>query len=135
MIKQNRDQIKRVLESCKTIAVVGLSPKENRPSNMVARYLMGAGYQVIPVNPGQSEILGQTCYPNISSIPVRVDMVDIFRKPEDIVLIVKEAIACNIENIWMQLGIVNQEAATLAAQHNCFVVMDECIKIVHQELL
>lgn len=130
-------QIAKYLRSVKTVAVVGLSPKENRPSNLVARYLLEAGFDVIPVNPGQDKILGQKCYPDLGSIGKSVDVVDIFRKSEDILPIVEEAL--NLEPlpqmIWMQQGIVNEAAAELTRQHGVFVVMDRCIKIDHHELL
>lgn len=127
-------EIADILKNSKTIAVVGLSPKENRPSNQVARYLIDAGYTVIPVNPGQDEILGQRCYPNLAAIPVKVDVVDIFRKPEDIPPVVEEAIAMKAETVWMQLGISNEKAASMAHGAGLKVVMDRCIKIDHMNL-
>lgn len=128
------NKIKNILASCKTIAIVGLSPKTNRPSNEVASYLLAAGYRIIPVNPGQSEILGQTCYPNLTAIPEPVDIVDIFRRPVDIPPIVTEAIKIKARIIWMQQGIVNHEAADLARQAGLMVVMDRCLKIDHADL-
>lgn len=128
-------RLREILHSVKVIAVVGLSPKENRPSNMVARYLIAAGYTVIPVNPGQKEILGLRCYSNIDEIPQRVDLVDIFRRAEDVGPIVEAAVGKNIPCIWMQLGIVNDEAAAFAKAQGCEVVMDRCIKIDHQNLM
>lgn len=127
-------EIADILKNSKTIAVVGLSPKENRPSNQVARYLIDAGYTVIPVNPGQDEILGQRCYPNLAAIPVKVDVVDIFRKPEDIPPVIKEAIAMKAETVWMQSGISNEQAASMAHDAGLKVVMDRCIKIDHMSL-
>ena len=127
-------EITDILKNSKTIAVVGLSPKENRPSNQVARYLIDAGYTVIPVNPGQDEILGQKCYPNLTAIPVKVDLVDIFRKPEDIPPIVKEAMAVKAKAVWMQLGISNEQAASMAHDAGLKVVMDRCIKIDHMDM-
>lgn len=127
-------EIADILKKSKTIAVVGLSPKENRPSNQVARYLIDAGYTVIPVNPGQDEILGQICYPNLAAIPVKVDVVDIFRKPEDVPPVVEEAIAIKAESVWMQLGISNEQAASMAHAAGLKVVMDRCIKIDHMNL-
>lgn len=116
------------------IAAVGLSPKPERPSNMVARYLLDTGYTVIPVNPGQKEILGLPCYPNLASIPVPVDIVDIFRRPEHVPQIVDEAIAINAKVIWMQEGIVNEEAARKARDAGLTVIMDRCIKKDHENL-
>lgn len=124
--------IKDILDTTKNIAVVGLSPKENRPSNMVARYLMDAGYKIIPVNPGQTEILGQVCYPSLSEIPDKVDMVDIFRRPEDVPPVVDEAVKIGARSVWMQQGIVNEAAAEVAEAAGLSVVMDRCVKIDHQ---
>jgi uncharacterized protein len=134
---QLSSQLTQLLKSAKTIAVVGLSPKENRPSNMVARYLMAAGYTVYPVNPGQDEVLGVRCYPSLAELPSSVDIVDIFRKPAEVMAIVEEALAMHPlpSAIWMQQGIVHHQAAELALSQGVFVVMDRCIKIDHQNLL
>jgi uncharacterized protein len=126
--------IKKVLEKSVSIAVVGLSPKENRPSNMVGRYLLDAGYTVIPVNPGHNEILGKKCYPSLTDINKQVDIVDIFRRSEDVFPIVEEAIAIGAKVIWMQLGIVNPQAAARAEEAGLTVIMDRCIKIDHNDL-
>jgi len=127
--------IRRVLRDSKTIAVVGLSPKPHRPSHQVAAYLIKAGYTIIPVNPGQDMILGQTCYPNLRAIPEPVDMVDIFRRPEAVLPIVEDAIAIGAQCIWMQEGIVNEEAAAKAQAAGLTVIMDRCTKIDHMRLL
>lgn len=129
--------IAELLRTAKTIAIVGLSPKENRPSNMVGRYLLAAGYTVYPVNPGQKEILGEVCYPDLNSLPAPVDIVDIFRKSEEILPIVEQIIASNRwpKAIWMQQGIINETAAQLARSKGIFVVMDRCIKIDHETLI
>ena len=127
--------IRKVLRESKTIAVVGLSPKPNRPSHQVASYLMEAGYTIIPVNPGQDVILGQTCYPNLRDIPTPVDMVDIFRRQEEVVPIVNDAISIGARFIWMQQGIVNEEAAEKAEAAGLTVIMDRCTKIDHMNLL
>jgi predicted CoA-binding protein len=126
--------IDAILRSIKTIAVVGFSPKENRPSHMVGRYLMDSGFTVYPVNPGVSEILGQVSYPDLASIPGPVDLVDIFRRSEDVFPIVEAAIAIHAKVIWMQQGIVNEKAAALAKKVGLQVVMDRCIKIDHASL-
>jgi predicted CoA-binding protein len=131
----NFSEIKRILQSCQTIAVVGLSPKPTRPSNEVALYLQEAGYTVIPVNPGQTEILGQACYPQLQAIPGRVDLVNIFRRPEDIEPIVADAIKVRARVVWMQQGIVNEKAAAMARKAGMTVIMDRCIKVDHQDLL
>lgn len=127
--------LRRILENHKRIAMVGLSPKEDRPSNIVARYLMAHGYTVIPVNPGQSEILGQRCYASLKAIPLKVDMVDVFRNAADVPPIAADAIAIGARSLWLQLGIVNQEAAEKAAAAGLDVVMDRCPKIEHGRLM
>ncbi len=123
-----------IFASMSSIAVVGFSPKEQRPSHIVGKYLMDAGYTVYPVNPGVSEILGHVCYPDLASIPHPVDVVDIFRRSEDVLPIVEAAIAIGAETVWMQQGIVNTEAAALAEKAGLKVVMDRCIKIDHANL-
>lgn len=135
MFLSNLGEITKILKTSKTIAVVGLSPKISRPSNMVAQYLIETGFKVIPVNPGQEEILGQKCYPNLSSIPTPVDIVDIFRRPEDIPPIVDDAITISAKVVWMQEGIVNQEAAQKAIEAGLKVIMDRCIKTDHENLI
>lgn len=128
-------QIKNILQSFQVIAVVGLSPKESRPSNEVAVYLQQNGYTVIPVNPGQAEILGQTCYPDLQSIPTPVDVVNIFRRSELVEPVVADAIKIKARVIWMQQGIVNEKAADMARKAGLTVIMDRCIKVDHQDLL
>ena len=125
--------VKEVLHTARTIAVVGFSPKENRPSYMVGCYLMQAGFRVIPVNPGHSMICGVICYPDLVSIPEPVDVVNIFRRSEDVLPVVVEAIAIGAKVIWMQQGILNYEAATLAEKAGLVVIMDRCIKIDHMQ--
>jgi len=127
--------IRRILNDSRIIAVVGLSPKPHRPSHQVARYLMEAGYTIIPVNPGQDSILGLPCYPNLRAIPGTVDLVDIFRRQDKVLPIVDDAIAIGAKYIWMQEGIVNVEAAALAEAAGLVVVMDRCTKIDHMNLL
>ncbi len=123
-----------LLTETKTIAVVGLSPKEHRPSNQVAKYLLEVGYKVIPVNPGQTSILGLTCFKNLHEIDQQIDIVNIFRKSEDVYPIVEEAIAIGAKAVWMQQGIRNIEAAQLAEANGLTVIMDRCIKIDHMNL-
>ncbi len=132
---QSFEKIRDILRNSQIIAIVGLSPKENRPSHMVGKYLKENGYTIIPVNPGQSEILGERCYASLSEIPVKVDLVDIFRKSDDVPQIVEEAVACNIKNIWLQLGILSEEASNIAQDNDMGIIMDRCIKIDHQNLL
>lgn len=124
-------QIERILRETRTIAVVGLSPKSSRPSHQVAGYLMAAGYEVIPVNPGQQQILGRRCYPDLDAIPVQVDLVDIFRSPSEVLPIVEAAVRIGAKVVWMQSGIVNREAAAVAAAAGLVVIMDRCLKSDH----
>jgi len=128
-------KIRKILLESRTIAVVGLSPKPYRPSHEVARYLMEAGYTIIPVNPGHDALLGLTCYPNLRAIPTQIDMVDIFRRSEAVMNIIDDAVAVGARFIWMQEGIVNQEAAAKAEAAGLIVVMDRCTKIDHMNLL
>ena len=130
----NLSEINEIIASAKTIAVVGLSPKENRPSNMVARYLLEAGFTVIPVNPAQTEILGQTCYPNLAAIPEPIDIVNLFRRSEDVPPFVDDAITIGAKAVWMQQGIVNEEAAAKARAAGLKVVMDRCLKVDHMNM-
>lgn len=132
-----QQEIEKLLRTVHSIAIVGLSPKENRPSNMVARYLLAAGYTIHPVNPGHTHILGQTCFAELAAVPFPVDIVDIFRKSEDVLPIVEQAVQLTPlpRAIWMQQGIINEPAAQLAHDNGIFVVMDRCIKIDHQNLI
>ena len=127
-------EIGKLLKGITSIAIVGLSPKEDRPSNMVARYLMDAGYTIYPVNPGQKEIFGETCYPDLLSIPHKVDVVNIFRRPEDVPPIVEDAVTIGAQAVWMQQGISSDSGADIARSNGIFVVMDRCIKIDHSNL-
>lgn len=112
----------------KTIAVVGISDNPERPSNFVAKFMEEHGYKIIPVNPNLTEWEGKKCYPDLLSIPVKVDVVDIFRRPEAVPPIVDEAIAIKAKAVWMQEGIVNEEAAAKAREAGLEVVMDRCMK-------
>lgn len=125
-------QIAEILKTSKTIAVVGLSPKPERASHGVAKYLLGQGYDIIPVNPGYKEILGKTCYPSLKEIPSPVHIVDIFRRPEDVPPIVQGAIDINAPVVWMQEDIRHEEAAEDARNHGIEVIEDRCIKRAHQ---
>jgi len=131
---QSLPSIEEILNNSTSIAVVGFSPKENRPSHMVGAYLLDAGFTVYPVNPGVHEILGQTSYPDLASLPGPIDIVVIFRRSEDIYPIVEAAIAIKAKVVWMQQGIVNEEAAALAEKAGLRVVMDRCIKVDHANL-
>ena len=124
--------ITALLASAKTIAVVGLSSKAHRPSYGVAQYLQSAGYRVIPVNPNESEVLGEKCYVRLEDIPEKVDIVDIFRRSELVPDIVESAIRIGARAVWMQEGVVNEPAAARARRAGLFVVQDLCTaKEVH----
>ena len=128
------DEIKKILTESKTIAVVGLSPKEDRPSYRVAYYLKSKGYRIIPVNPNAQEILGEKSYPDLRSIPENIDVVDIFRKSEDVLPVVDEAIQTGAKAVWMQEDIVNEPAAQKARSAGLLVVMDRCMLKEHRKL-
>ncbi len=128
---QDTETIRDLLHRAQTIAIVGLSDKKERASNFVGSYLKSEGYTIIPVNPLKKEILGEKCYPDLKSIPVPVDIVDIFRRPDEIGSIVQEAIEIKAKAIWMQLSIVNRDAAELARKNGLLVVMDRCLKMEH----
>ena len=127
-------QIDAILRSSRTIAVVGLSRKRYRPSHGVSEYMQRAGYRIIPVNPNESEILGEKCYPDLDSVPDDVDIVDIFRRSEFVPEIVEAAIRKGAKVIWMQEGVVHEEAARRAEQAGLIVVMDRCILKDHRRL-
>ncbi|TVP39507.1 hypothetical protein NARC_150101 [Candidatus Nitrosocosmicus arcticus] len=128
------DELKRIY-SLKNIAVVGMSPTEGKPSNYVPKYLIERGYNIIPVNPIYEEILGNKSYPKVSDIPYHVDIVDIFRKSEDVLPVVQDAILKNgIKVIWMQLGIHNKEAKEIAEKKDIGVIYNRCILKEHQRL-
>lgn len=122
---------RKILESAKTIAVVGLSGDRTKPGFTVPAYLQRAGYRVIPVNPNLQAALGERAYPDLRSIPEPIDGVVIFRRPEHILPIVEEAIEIKAKFVWMQLGIINLEAAELARQAGLEVVMDACMLEEH----
>ena len=130
------EELKDVLLTCKTVAVVGISPKEDRPSYIVASYLKKKGYRIIPVRPDGDYILGEKVYPNLIEIPkeIEVDIVDIFRRSEDVPLIVEEAIQRGAKVIWMQEGVIHKEAGAKAERAGIKVVMDRCTKKEHQRL-
>jgi predicted CoA-binding protein len=121
----------RILERYRRIAMVGLSSNQFRPSHFAAIYLISEGYDVIPVNPREKEILGRKCYPDLKSIPGPVEVVDIFRESAAVPAIVEEAIAVGAKVIWMQLGVINDAAAKRAREAGLEVVMDRCMKIEH----
>ena len=116
--------IDKILESCKTVAVVGLSPRPERDSNGVAAYLQEKGFRIIPVNPLIDEALGEKAYPDLKSVPVPIDMVDVFRRSEFVGPVVDDAIEAGAKYVWMQDGVVNEEAAEKARAAGMSVVMD-----------
>jgi predicted CoA-binding protein len=124
-----------VLQRARTIAVVGLSPNELRPSNFVGYYLQRHGYRVIPVNPREEEILGERSYPTLAEVPEHVDVVDVFRAPEAVPGIAAEAVAIGAGALWLQFGVISEEGARTAAAGGLDVVMDRCIKVEHARLL
>ncbi len=131
------EEIKKILSNSKTVAVVGISPQEDRPSYIVAAYLKSKGYRIIPVRPDGEEILGEKVYHSLTEIPkeIKVDAVDIFRKSEDVPPIVEEAIRRGAKAVWMQEGILHKEAGEKAEKAGLKVVMDRCMKKEHQRLL
>jgi len=127
--------LRRILSRSRTIAVVGLSANWYRPSYFAAKYMQDHGYRVIPVNPNYKEILGERCYPDVASIPEAVDVVDCFRKPEEMPALAREAVAKEAKVLWMQLGIRNDEAARIASDAGLDVVENHCVKIEHARLM
>ena len=131
------DEIRDLFASAKTIAVVGLSSKRNRPSFGVARFLQSAGYRIIPVNPNETEVHGEKAYAALDEIPkdIRVDIVDIFRRSEEVPEVVEAAIRIGARAVWMQEGVVHEAAAARARKAGLFVIMDHCILKEHRRLM
>lgn len=128
-------KLKEILSSAKTIASVGLSSNQEKDSYWVVAYLQEQGYRVIPVNPTATEILGEKSYPNLSAVPEKVDIVQIFRKPEDVPPVVDEAIQIGAKVVWMQEGISHEGAAQKAREAGLEVVMDACMRATHRRLI
>jgi hypothetical protein len=129
--------LRQILSRCRNIAVVGISAEWHRPSYFVGKYLLEHGYTMIPVNPRYGEVLGQRCYPTVTAAAAdgkKVDLVDCFRRADEIGALVDQAIAVGARCLWMQLGVVNQEAAARARAAGLQVVMDRCVKIEHGRL-
>lgn len=126
-----KDQIGQLLETSRTIAVVGLSSQKMRPSYGVSEYMQGAGYKIIPVNPNEKEVLGERAVSRLEDIREKVDIVDVFRRPEFVPEVVESAIKIGARCVWMQEGVVNEEAAKRAREAGIFVVMDLCILKEH----
>ncbi|MGA7159948.1 MAG: CoA-binding protein [Bacteroidota bacterium] len=128
-------EIRSILTTSKTIAVVGASPKPWRDSGSIALYLAGKKYAVYPVNPNYKEVLGIKCYPGLKSLPEKIDIVDIFRNSDEVEPVVEEAIGIGARCIWMQLGVINGRAAAQAESAGLKVVMDRCIAVEHRALM
>jgi uncharacterized protein len=126
--------IPEILKSSKTIAVVGISSNPMRPSNGVSEYMKRAGYHIIPVNPNETQVLGQKCYARLEDIPEKIDIVDVFRRPEFVPEIVESAIAIGAKTVWLQEGVIHQAAAEQARAAGLNVVMDRCILKDHRKL-
>ena len=127
MNNDDSKDIQKILSQYRTVAIVGASPNPERPSHRVADFLKKEGFRVIPVTPNADKVVGETAYPNLTSIPVSVEVVDIFRRSEDVLPIVEEAIAIGAKAVWMQEGIVNEEAAAKARKAGLLVVMNHCM--------
>jgi uncharacterized protein len=127
--------IQRVLHTAKTIAIVGLSDNELRASYFVGYYLRRHGYRIIPVNPRQTEILGQKCYPSLLDVPEPVDIVDVFRAPGALPGIARDAVAIKAGTLWCQFGVINEEGARIAEDGGVTVIMDRCLKVEHARYL
>jgi len=134
---QNPDDaaVHRLLETARRIAVVGLSPKPHRDSNRIGRYLLDRGYEVVPVYPREETILGQKVYRRVQDVPGRLDVVDVFRRREELAGVVDDALAARAPALWFQLGCVDEDAARRAATAGAIVVMDRCIMVEHAALL
>ena len=126
--------LRRILQDCHTIAIVGLSAEWHRPSNFVAKYLQGHGYRIVPVNPRYPEILGEKSYARLEDIPLPVDMVDVFRKTEDVLPVAQSAVAIGAKVLWQQIGVLNLEADAVARAAGLDSVLDRCVKIEHARL-
>lgn len=126
--------LRRILMRHRSLAVVGLSAHWHRPSHFAAKYMLDHGYTVVPVNPAYPEVLGQKCYPSLRELPFKVDIVDCFRRAEDIPAIVEDAIAIGAKVLWLQIGVIHDEAARRAEAAGLEVVMDRCVKIEHARL-
>jgi uncharacterized protein len=129
------DSIGEILQKAKTIAVVGLSSNPARPSHEVSAYMQAAGYRIIPVNPNEQEVLGEKSYARLEDVPGKIDIVDVFRRAEDVPPVVESAIRIGAGAVWMQLGVHNAEAAEKARAAGLAVVEDKCILVEHRRRL
>ncbi len=126
--------LRRILRNCRTIAVVGLSSEWYRPSYFAAKYMQQHGYRVVPVNPRYTEVLGERCYPSLTDIPGKVDLVDVFRRTDDVLPIARQAIQIGARCLWQQIGVMNPEADVLARAAGLDSVLNRCVKIEHARL-
>lgn len=127
-------RLRRILAESRTIAVVGLSAQPHRPSHEVALYMRSQGYRIIPVNPAYTEVLGERCYASLELVPEPVDIVDVFRRTEEVLPVARQAIAIGARCFWQQLGVLNEAADQLVREAGLEAVMDLCIKIEHARL-
>ena len=130
-INPSDKEIYALLVNTKTIAMVGASSNPERTSHGIMKKLQSVGYNVIPVNPNETEILGEKCYASLKDIPIKIDLVNVFRRAETTIPIASEAINIDAKAIWLQLGIINEETATIAKQGGLTVIMDACIAVMH----
>ncbi|TVR74346.1 MAG: CoA-binding protein [Sphaerobacteraceae bacterium] len=128
------DELRQVISGARTIAVVGLSPREHRDSFRVAKYLQDQGYRIVPVNPNTREVLGETAYQRLEDVPYPIDIVDVFRRPDAVEEIARDAVAVGARAIWFQIGVVNESAAAMASDAGLDVVMDRCLMVDHGRL-
>ena len=133
-MNEDINTLRRILKQNHTIAIVGLSANWWRPSYFAAKYLQEHGYRIVPVNPQYQEVLGEKCYPSLRDIPFQVDVVDCFRRSEEIAALAEDAVAIGAKVLWMQLGVINHGAAEMARKAGLEVVMDRCMKIEHGRL-
>lgn len=134
-VHPSREEIKKILEQSTTIAVVGLSDDPSKTSHMVSEAMQQKGYKIIPVNPNASAILGETSYASLKDVPVPIDIVNVFRRPEHTPPIAEEAVAVGAKILWLQLGISNEAAAKIASEGGLQIIMDRCIKVEDSILL
>ena len=133
-MQDDNGALRRILQRCRTVAIVGLSAEWHRPSHFVGKYLQSHGYRIVPVNPRYADILGETSYARLEDIPFAVDMVDVFRRTEDVLPIARSAIAIGATCFWQQIGVINTEADALVQAAGLDTVMDRCVKIEHARL-
>jgi uncharacterized protein len=132
---QDPREIARIIRTARTVAIVGLSSNELRPSNFVGFYLKRHGYRVIPVNPRESEVFGALSYPSLADVPEPIDVVDVFRRPEAVPAIAEEAVAVGAGALWLQFGVISAEGTEIARRGGLAVVQDRCMKVEHARYL